>query len=87
MDDARPEIVDSSARAACREWGAIVHALGFMPDHVHLAVSIPPRVAVSDLVRMVKESTNHLLNHANGPEDAARCRSANARSRLWSGTW
>jgi putative transposase len=29
----------------------IPHAEGFMPDHVHLAVSIPPKVAVSEAVR------------------------------------
>lgn len=72
LDEERRRAIDPAMRAACRERGAIVHASGFMPDHVHLAVSIPPRVAVSDLVRMVKGNASYLLNHTNGPEDAAR---------------
>ena len=33
-----------------------------MPDHVHLAISVPPRIAVSTLVRQLKGSASHLLN-------------------------
>jgi len=41
---------------------AIVHAVGVMPDHVHLAVSIPPTIAITDFMRLVKGSSSHLLN-------------------------
>jgi len=34
-----------------------------MPDHVHLAVSVPPRVAISAFVQAVKGSSSHLVNH------------------------
>ena len=33
-----------------------------MPDHVHLAVAVPPRIAVADLVKLLKGSSSHLLN-------------------------
>jgi putative transposase len=60
----RAELVEHAIRAACREHGAIAHGVGIMPDHVHLAVSMPPRLAVSELMRLVKGSVSHLLNTA-----------------------
>ena len=41
----------------------IVHNIGVMPDNVHLAVSIPPRIALATFVRQLKGSSSHLLNH------------------------
>ena len=38
----------------CQEIGIHVHAIGGWDDHLHLAVSIPPKVAVADAVREVK---------------------------------
>ena len=64
IDEARAVILKRSFRATCHDACAIVHAIGIMPDHVHLAVSIPPRLAVSDIVRQLSGSSSHLLNHA-----------------------
>lgn len=44
----------------------IVHAVGGVADHVHLAVSIPPRVAVADFVGQFKGSSAHWVNHVAG---------------------
>jgi putative transposase len=60
----RAALADRAIHSACREQAAVIYAVGIMPDHVHLAVSIPPRIAVADLVRLVKGGTSHLLNHA-----------------------
>ncbi len=38
----------------CNELGVRVYAFAAMPDHVHLAVAIPPRMAVSDVVKHLK---------------------------------
>jgi putative transposase len=70
IDDERAEMLQRSFRASCHEAGVIVHAIGVMPDHVHLAVSIPPRLAVSDFVRHLKGSASHLVNHAAAQGDA-----------------
>jgi putative transposase len=68
LSGARAIRVENAIRAACREQGAVVHAVGMMPEHVHLAVSVPPRLAVADLARLVKGSSSHLLNHeTSGP--------------------
>jgi putative transposase len=47
---------------AC-EMGAIVYALNGTGDHVHLAVAIPPRLAVASLVGDVKGRSSHVVNH------------------------
>jgi putative transposase len=37
-----------------------------MPDHLHIVVSIPPRIAVSDFVRRLKSAPSLLVNRAEG---------------------
>ncbi len=46
-----------------REKGCLTHAVGIMPEHVHLALTIPTRVAVADAVKAIKGSSSHLLRH------------------------
>jgi putative transposase len=50
----RFELVRRALAAIAVEHDVFVHAIGIMPDHVHLAVSIPPRHAVSDIVKKMK---------------------------------
>jgi|SRR6476661_6504170 len=55
-------LVQRSFRATCHDLRVVVHAIGAMPDHVHLAVSIPPNIAISDAARRLKGSASHLIN-------------------------
>jgi putative transposase len=57
-------IVRRSLRTTFIELSVIPHAVGMMPDHVHVAVSIPPKVAVADLIRRMKGASSHAVNHA-----------------------
>lgn len=41
---------------------SIVHAVGGIEDHIHLVVSIPPTLAISDFVQRVKGSSAHHIN-------------------------
>jgi putative transposase len=75
LDAVATRTVERSIRATCHEHRAVVHAVGIMPDHVHVALSIPPSVAISTFVGRVKGSASHLLNHANG--------TSNDRSFAW----
>lgn len=43
--------------------GAIVHAVGGVEDHAHLAASVPPSNALSGFIRHVKGSSSHFVNH------------------------
>jgi putative transposase len=43
-----------------------LHAIGGMPDHVHLVVSIPPKSSIAEFVKQIKGSSAHYLNHGGG---------------------
>jgi putative transposase len=62
IDDAIERVIQQSIRATCEAQGVQIHGLGMMPDHVHLAVAVPPRIAVADLVKLLKGSSSHLVN-------------------------
>ncbi|MBD2012756.1 IS200/IS605 family transposase [Microcoleus sp. FACHB-53] len=42
----------------------IVHAIGGVEDHIHLVVSIPPKLAIADFTKKIKGSSAHHLNQA-----------------------
>ena len=43
--------------------GVIVHNINGMPDHMHLAVSIPATVGISDWIGKLKGASAHYINH------------------------
>ncbi len=43
--------------------GAIVHQVGGIEDHVHIAVSLPPTVLLSKWVGDMKGASSHHINH------------------------
>ena len=64
LDDQRAKIVEQSVVAVAAEFDALVHAMGFMPDHVHVAISIPPDTSVSDVVQRIKGLSSFRINRA-----------------------
>ena len=48
-----------------REIGVTVFALNGMPDHVHLIVSIPPKLSISQVVKRLKGASSHDLNQVS----------------------
>lgn len=47
----------------CREQGTKIIAIGNTKDHIHLLLSIMPKVAIGDLVKNIKGSTAYYINH------------------------
>ena len=45
-----------------------IHAVGNVDDHVHIVVSIPPKIAVADCVRHLKGASAYAINHMNGSD-------------------
>jgi putative transposase len=45
-----------------RKDGIMVHAVGGIEDHVHLAVSIPPAMSIAAAIGRVKGRSSHALN-------------------------
>ena len=47
--------------------GCIIHAIGGTENHIHLVVSIPPNLAISDFVKKIKGSSTHQFNLESPP--------------------
>ena len=48
---------------ALQTTGVIVHEINGRPDHIHLAVTIPPTVEISDWIGKLKGASAHYINH------------------------
>ncbi len=42
--------------------GCIPHAINGMPDHIHVAISIPPKLSVATLIGQLKGASSHRVN-------------------------
>jgi putative transposase len=44
------------------------HAIGGMPDHIHIAIPIPPKLSIATVVGQLKGASSHHVNdlHAEG---------------------
>jgi putative transposase len=76
--DRRPTIGDieeielrRSLELTIADLDLVPHAIGFMPDHVHLAISIPPKVPVAEAVRRLKGASSHAVNQAAQPSSGS----------------
>ena len=64
INDVAANEIRRSVQATSTDLGVIVHAMGIVPDHMHIAVSIPPRIAVSEFARKAKAGSSHLVNRS-----------------------
>lgn len=56
-----------------------IHAAGNIEDHVHVIVSIPPKLAVADCVRHLKGASTYAINQMAGRLWCIDCRRAFVR--------
>jgi putative transposase len=54
-------LVEAAIRTKVRQLGGHPHGVGVMPDHVHLATSLPPSVALDAAVGQIKGYSSWLL--------------------------
>ncbi len=52
-----------------KELGLKVHAAGNVEDHVHLVLSIPPRLSLADCIRHIKGASAHAINRTIAGEE------------------
>jgi putative transposase len=50
-------------RTKCTELKVIVHAVNSMPDHLHLACSLPMTITPSFFLEQIKGGSAHFINH------------------------
>jgi putative transposase len=62
--------------ASLRSLGSFVHAIGGTPTHVHLAVTVPPTLLVSEFIGKLKGGSSHEVNHQG---------SGNSKQLQWQG--
>ncbi len=62
-----PEIY-RAITAKAQDMEGFVHAVGGVEDHVHLAVSIPPKIALAKFIGKVKGNSSHFVNHVLKPD-------------------
>ena len=68
IGDLEAETIRRSFDLTVHDLLLIPHAIGFMPDHVHIAVSIPPKIAVSEAVKRLKGASANAVNHRTEEE-------------------
>jgi REP element-mobilizing transposase RayT len=54
--------------AKVKDMDGFVHAIGGTGEHVHLAVSIPPKIAPAKFIGDVKGNSSHYVNHIIKPD-------------------
>jgi putative transposase len=55
--------VRQSIMATVADLELMARAIGCMPDHVHVVVGIPPKLAVADVVKRLKGASSHAVNN------------------------
>jgi putative transposase len=50
------------------ELGLKIHAAGNVENHVHIVLSIPPKIAVADCVRHLKGASAYVINRMDGSD-------------------
>jgi putative transposase len=68
IEEVAEQAVRWSVQQTANRMGLILHAVGVMPDHVHVVVSIPPKHAVATAVRFLKGASARAINLKNGDE-------------------
>lgn len=60
-DRIRVELYDY-IQAKAKSLDCPVHGIGGIEDHMHLLVSIPPKLAIAQVVKRIKGSSSHHIN-------------------------
>lgn len=53
--------------AKVQQMDGFIHAVGGVQDHIHLAASIPPKLAPAFFIGEVKGNASHFINHVIKP--------------------
>jgi len=71
LDAERAVLAEQAIVGVAMEHDALIHAIGFMPDHVHLAISIPPDAPISTVIGKMKGLSSFRINREHSIELAS----------------
>ena len=63
IDEAAEHIIRGTLHSKAKDLQAFIHSAGMVADHIHLVASIPPTVAIADVISQLKGSSSHAVNH------------------------
>ena len=66
IDQERERTILGIIHQKAKELGLIIHAVGNTEDHLHVVVSIPPKISISDCLRHFKGASAHAVNNLLG---------------------
>lgn len=61
LEVAAERVLHRVLREKCHSLGIILHAVGNVEDHVHVVVSIPPKIAVAEAVKHFKGTSSRAI--------------------------
>jgi putative transposase len=64
----REKVLNGVLNHKAKELELKIHAAGNVQDHVHIVLSIPPKLAVADCVRHIKGASAHAINQMQGSD-------------------
>lgn len=64
----REKIFYETLYSKAEELSFKVHSAGNTADHVHIVVSIPPKLTVADCVKHIEGASAHAINHAQSSD-------------------
>lgn len=66
LTESREALLYSYIKTKANSLECQLHAIGGTVDHIHLVVSIPPKLAIAEFVQKIKASSSYYLNHVDG---------------------
>jgi putative transposase len=66
--DEREKLFYGVIHQKAKELDLKIHAIGNVDDHVHIVVSIPPKLAIADCIRHLKGASAYAINHMDGSD-------------------
>ena len=62
----RERVIYGALYGKAKELGFIIHAAGCVEDHIHVVVSVPPKISISECLRHLKGASSHAVNQMPG---------------------
>ena len=81
LDEAIEPRVHTYMRQQLKDVGCPVRIINGMPDHVHCLFLLSPQKSIAEVIKQVKGSTSHWINHRE--ELAQRCLQNVGQSFTW----
>jgi len=66
-DRVREDIIQTT-RETCERHDVLIEAIDGEDDHIHMLISYPPKLAVSNLIAAIKTTTSKAVRASNYPE-------------------